>query len=157
MQARMKHHQLEISQINALLHHAQVGHFATISPMGYPYVLPVHFVYYKSMIYIHGLPQGQKIDYLTQNPKVGFEVDEMVGLIYGAELAACDINTEYSSVIIQGRARVLTDRVKQHQVLHQIVAKYAPDYSSQPLPAPMVAGTAIIEITIDSCTGKYYK
>jgi nitroimidazol reductase NimA-like FMN-containing flavoprotein (pyridoxamine 5'-phosphate oxidase superfamily) len=51
MQNRMKIHSLGKEQIDALLLNAQVGRIATQSIDGYPYVVPVHFLYHNEKIY----------------------------------------------------------------------------------------------------------
>lgn len=157
MQNRMKTHLLTKEQIYELLLRAKVCRIATQSPDGYPYVVPMHYIYYNEKIYTHGLPKGQKLEYIAQNSKVGFEVDEMISLIYEGVDNACDVNTEYNSVSIYGDAVVLTDLKYKREVLNKIVDKYTPCFSGQELPENMVRGTAITEISILECTGKYYK
>lgn len=157
MQQRMKMHSLTKEQIEVLLLKGQVGRIATNSLEGYPYVVPVHYVYSNGKIYIHGLPKGQKIDNIVSNPKVGFEIDEMLGLQYEGVEAPCDVNTEYNSVIISGSAEILTEPADKREALSKIVAKYTPHLSGKELPENMVKGTAVIEITVMECTGKYYK
>lgn len=157
MQNRMKSHTLTKEEVNNLLSRAQVGRVATISPQGYPYMVPVHFVYYKDKIYIHGLPQGQKLDYIKLNANVGFEVDEMKGLLTEGIDVACDVNTVFNSVIITGKASLINDLAFKEEVLNQIVMKYTPEFSEKVLPENMVKGTAIIEIQISTCSGKFYK
>ena len=157
MQQRMKTHSLTKEQIGCLLLKAQVGRIATQNRSGYPYVVPVHFVYGNGRIYVHGLPKGQKLDNIANNPKVGFEIDEMLGLLEEGVEAPCDINTEFNSVIIIGKAEILTDFTKKRDVLNKLVEKYTPRLSGKELPENMVKGTAVIEIAILECTGKYYK
>jgi len=157
MENRMKTHLLTKEQIETLLIKAQVCRIAAQSPEGYPYVVPMHFVYYNGKIYTHGLPKGQKLEYIAKNPKVGFEIDEMIGLLYEGANIACDTNTEFNSVIILGNAKVLTDLTCKREVLNKLVDKYTPHFSEKELPENMVRGTAVIEISISECTGKYYK
>lgn len=157
MQNRMKTHPLTPKQIENLLFKAKVGRFATVSPDGFPYIVPTHFVYHNGKIYTHGLPKGQKIDYMIQNSKVGFEIDEMLDLIYGDMEDPCDTNTKYNSVILLGHAKVLTNLSDKRTVLNCIVDKYTPCFSGKELPERMVQNTAVIEISIMECTGKYYK
>ncbi|MFA9422644.1 MAG: pyridoxamine 5'-phosphate oxidase family protein [Sedimentibacter sp.] len=157
MQNRMKTHLLTEEQIYELLLRAKVCRIATQSPEGYPYVVPMHFVYFNEKIYTHGLPKGLKLEYIAQNSKVGFEVDEMIGFMYEGADVACDVNTEYNSVIALGNAVVITDPKYKREVLNEIVHKYTPSFSGQELPDNMVVNTAIVEISILECTGKYYK
>jgi nitroimidazol reductase NimA-like FMN-containing flavoprotein (pyridoxamine 5'-phosphate oxidase superfamily) len=153
----MKTHALAKEQIEGLLNKAQVGRIATQNPEGYPYVVPVHFVYHNGKIYIHGLPKGQKIENIINNPKVGFEIDEMLDLKYDGVEIGCDVNTEFNSVIAIGNAAILKDLADKREVLNKIVDKYTPHLSGKELPEGMVLGTAVIEIATMECTGKYYK
>ncbi len=155
MQNRMKTHSLSNEQVIEILDKAMVGSIATINEDGFPYVVPVHFVYYENKIYIHGLPVGQKVNNLVANEKVGFEVYDMKSLILDQK--ACDINTEYESVIITGIAKLITEYEHKEAILGKIVSKYTPKLSEQKLPDNMVKGTGVIEIKIIECTGKYYK
>ncbi|WP_370574695.1 pyridoxamine 5'-phosphate oxidase family protein [Methanomethylovorans sp.] len=155
MQNRMKNHQLREEQKKELLERAPVGNIATISENGYPYVVPVHFIYHEGKIYIHGLPEGQKISNILENEKVCFQVNNMKGLIL--DEGPCDINTEYESVIIIGTAAIVDDYDLKEIILGAIVAKYTPQLNGKKLPENMIKGTAIIEVTIKESTGKYYK
>ena len=155
MQARMKEHQLPEAEINEVLSTAKVGHIGTINSEGFPYVLPVHFVYADKKFYIHGLNKGTKIDNLTKNPKVCLEVADMLGLIMNE--AACDVNTEYKSVVALGTAKMVADDAKKKEILSLIVDKYTPTLSGQQFPDEMLIATGIIEISVEKITGKFYK
>jgi uncharacterized protein len=52
-----------------------IGRIATERADGYPYITPVNFVYHKGNIYFHSAPGGEKLDKLSQDPNVCFEVD----------------------------------------------------------------------------------
>lgn len=151
----MKHHQLTQEQILALLKTEQVGHLATLNLDGSPYVVPVHFVYFDDRIYVHGLPKGQKVDNLTRDSRVCFCVERMEGLLMDER--PCDVNTAYQSVVVRGQAKMLTDVSVKNAVLRHIIEKYTPSLSATPLPEAAVRGTGVIEITIEECTGKYFK
>jgi len=155
MQDRMKYHQLHEEQIKEILLKAPVGNIATINENGYPYVVPVHFVYYEDKIYIHGLPVGQKICNILSNEKICFQIYDMKGLIL--DNSPCGINTEYESIVMTGTATVIEDHDLKKTVLNEIVNKYTPHLNGTVLPDNMVKGTGVIEITIRELTGKYYK
>ncbi|HAR85696.1 MAG TPA: nimA protein [Clostridium sp.] len=157
MQHRMKKFQLTLEQIDELLHRADTGRFATINEDGYPYVVAMHFVYYNNKIYMHGLPKGQKIDNINRNPKVCFEVDELFGLLTDNIKNACDTEAEYNSVVIVGNASLLEDLNYKHEVLNKLVEKYTPQFAGKELHDKMIKGTAVIELDMVECTGKYHK
>lgn len=152
----MKEHPLTEEQVTELLNRSQVGNIATLNEDGYPYTVPVHYIYHDEKIYIHGLPVGEKIKNIQANEKVCFDIYSMKGLIL--DDAPCDVNTEYESVIILGKAKIITnDYELKEDILIKIVEKYTPHLKEIKLPVNMVKGTGIIEITIKECTGKYYK
>jgi len=153
----MKKFQLTLEQIDGLLHRADTGRLATINENGYPYVIAMHFVYFNNKIYMHGLPKGQKIDNLKRNSKVCFEVDELFGLLTDNIENACDTEAEYNSVVIIGNASLLEDLDYKREVLNKLVEKYTPQLVGKELPDNMINGTAVIEVEIVECTGKYHK
>lgn len=154
MQARMKRNQLTTLQINELLISEKVGRIGTSNFNGTSYIVPVHFVFHKSKIYIHGLSKGQKIENIRSNNNVCFEVDCMRGLIMHEE--PCHVNTSYQSVIINGIARLINCEGIKKDILNLIVDKYTPSLSGKELPLQTVMKTSIIEIEILNCTGKYF-
>ena len=79
----------------------------------------------------------------------------MKGLVMSDE--ACDVNTEYESVVILGQAEMVEDKEKKLDILHKVIAKYAPSLTGQKLPGNMVNGTGVIKITPVETTGKYFK
>ena len=156
MQQRMKLHPLTDTQIHALLNTASVGTLATLRADGAPYALPVHFLWDAGNIYIHGLPRGQKLANIAADPRVSFTTYRMDGLLMPDNNIPCDVNTQYESVVVQGSAALVTDVARKREILEKIVAKYTPELKNRPLPDAMVAGTAVIEVTPTTISGKYY-
>lgn len=156
MQGRMKEHPLSQEEITNLLLTEPVGNLGTLSPKGFPYITPVHFVYINHKIYIHGLCKGTKIDHIKTNPNVGFEVYKLNGLIHDPNLP-CDTNTDYQSVIIMGNADFIEDESLKINILNQVVEKFAPQHMGKDFPPAMLKATAIISITPLEITGKYFK
>lgn len=156
MQGRMKEHPLTREEIESLLLTQPVGNLATVSPEGFPYVTPVHFVLIDGKIYVHGLCAGQKIDYLKSNPKVCFEVFRMNGLMHDPELP-CETNTDYQSVIVLGTARMVTSDALRTKVLDEVVKKFTPQHVGKSFPENMMKATGIIEIAPIETTGKFFE
>lgn len=154
MQARMKQNQLSAEAVAELMNKQLVGHLATQNADGFPYVVPVHFVFAGNEIYIHGLNAGQKLANIRANDKVCFEVDEMDSLILDEN--ACDVNTKYQSVVAFGKATLVDDVAGKIAALDKIVAKYTPQLAGQQYPENMLKGTGVIRITVESITGKYF-
>ncbi|PYG86647.1 hypothetical protein LY28_02866 [Ruminiclostridium sufflavum DSM 19573] len=156
MQYRMKHFQLTPEQIEDLLQRADCGHFGTIRENGYPYVIAMHFVYYKGNIYMHGLPKGLKIDNVNRNSKACFEVDELLGL-QPDDKCACGTEAIYNSVVLTGTAQIIQEPEFKREVLNKLVDKYTPQFTGGEFPENMLKGTSVIELQVSECTGKYHK
>ncbi|WNY27178.1 pyridoxamine 5'-phosphate oxidase family protein [Methanolapillus ohkumae] len=166
MQNRMKTHQLSENEIRDLLKSEPVGRLGTADSSGFPYVVPVHFVYEKDKnengnngdgkIYIHGLIKGEKLENIRNNPKVGFEVDKFEKFVVPDDNDPCGVNTVYQSVIIKGTAKTVADEKEKEHALRKIVEKYTPSLFGQEF-GNSIKATAVIEISIQECTGKYYK
>ncbi|MDL2272534.1 pyridoxamine 5'-phosphate oxidase family protein [Desulfovibrio sp. OttesenSCG-928-I05] len=155
MQARMKKYPLSASQVQQILESELVGRLATVGEDGYPYITPVHFVLIEGYIYIHGLAVGEKLQNITNNCRVGFEVESMLSIIHDDE-KPCDTNTEYKSVIIRGSASMVDDPDIKISVLDAIVKKYTPQHAGTAYPPNMLKMTGVIRVEVQSCTGKYY-
>lgn len=158
MQNRMKTHQLTEAQIEGLLAKVITGCIATLNEDGTPYVVPIHFVYEKenNRVVFHGLPAGQKIENIKRSADVSFTAYEMDCFLYDDEGRPCETNTKYQSVVIAGKAKLIEDYDEKMKGLKAVVAKYTPQLSGRELPENMVKGTAVVEIKIESITGKYY-
>ncbi|CAK7013516.1 MAG: hypothetical protein TIS_02261 [Tissierella sp.] len=52
---------------------------------------------------------------------------------------------------------MLEDLDKKRKVLNKLVVKYTPQFAGKELRDNMIKGTAVIEIDIVECTGKYHK
>ena len=155
MQARMKQYPLPEAQVRDLLETEQVGRLATIGKDGFPYITPVHFVFMQGKVYIHGLAAGEKLRNIAANAHVGFEVETMISIIHDDE-NPCDTNTEYKSVIIRAVASVVENPDMKTAILDAIVKKYTPQHAGKTYPPNMLKMTGVIELAVQSCTGKYY-
>lgn len=154
MQARMKKYQLTQNQMEALLKSEAVGRLATLDADGFPYITPVHFVHMGGCIYFHGLAAGRKLANIQRDGRVCFEVERLESLLHDDD--PCDTNTVYQSVIIMGTAEVVEDMGEKTGVLGAVVAKYTPQHIGRVFPESMLKMTAVVRISIGSCTGKYY-
>ncbi len=157
MRHRTKTHLLTQEQIEELFLRAEVGRLGTFSQDGFPYVLPMHFVYFDNKIYLHGLAKGKKIDNIKFNSNVCFEIDEMLSLLYEGVENPCDVNTEFNSIILQGKAFLVDDFDEKKIALSKIVEKFTPHLIGKELPEKMIKATAVIRIDILNYVGRYYK
>jgi nitroimidazol reductase NimA-like FMN-containing flavoprotein (pyridoxamine 5'-phosphate oxidase superfamily) len=133
---------------------ATVGRLATVDEDGYPVVKPVNFAYADGRIYFHSAREGEKLDDIRRDPRVGFEVDRLFALVPALE-RGCQAHCFYQSLIVRGRARILdgdANRAAHDRALRLLVDKHAPDFAGTPLQDPDQA--AVVEIAVERMTGK---
>jgi nitroimidazol reductase NimA-like FMN-containing flavoprotein (pyridoxamine 5'-phosphate oxidase superfamily) len=139
-------------EMEGLLQEALVGCLATVGPDGSPYITPLNFVFYQGKIYFHCAFKGRKMDNIRANPRVCFEVHELIEIVQSQR--ACDFDTRYRSVLVFGRARSLPDVDRKVAVLTALAEKYADRQAVEPPTLERAKGTEVIEITIEEMTGK---
>lgn len=114
------------------------------------YVAPLNFVRIGEALYFHSAQEGRKIDILSSNPRVCFEVTGEHWIEPG--LHGADCTTRYQSVIGWGIAKIVEDIDIKRDVLVSLNKKFAAP--AEGLPEDVVRRTAIIKIEIERMTGK---
>lgn len=82
------------------------GTLALHGDNGYPYAVPISYVYANGKIYFHSAVTGHKVDAILRDDKVSFCVVER------DEIRPAEFTTYFRSVIVFGKARILTDENK---------------------------------------------
>lgn len=106
-----------------LLETQRRGVLSTISDDGYPYGVPINYIYNKeeNKLYFHGSNKGQKADSINKCDKVCFTV-------YGNETIKNKEWAPYlSSVIVFGRCHIVEDRQKTIELTRTFTSKYYPN------------------------------
>jgi oxaloacetate decarboxylase beta subunit len=116
---------------------------------GDPYVVPVCFVYFNGSVYFHSKKTGKKVDYIKNNPKVCFQVDEHK---LSLSKDPCKSTMKYRSAIIYGKAEVLKDEKEKINVLKKIIEKYDKNSTSRQIKD--VSGVEVFKIKIEDITWK---
>ena len=129
------------------------GHHGTLSVNGddgYPYAVPVNYVYLNDAVYIHSAKYGYKIEALEKNDKVCFSA------IISSNVLPSHFTAEFESVIAFGKAELVADDAEKQEVLETFITRFAP--GREEAGAKMIKGnfphTAIIKVNIESMTGK---
>jgi hypothetical protein len=129
------------------------GRLATSNQAGEPYITPLNYLVFENRIYLHSKLKGRKLDNLAENDRVCFEVSETANHIVSCD-APCACATRYSSVLVFGRARLLDDGAEKAAVLNRLMARFAAGRSFQAVEEKHAAGCAVIEIAIETISGK---
>lgn len=147
-------------KIKWFLDDEHIGRIATIDQNGYPQVIPMNFVFLNDVIYMHSHTKGEKLENVSRNEKVGFEVDrelEFLPSYFEDPKDASLADTLYISVVIKGKAKVVNDRQEKTDALNGLMKKYQPEGRYEPISPGMgvLDEVAIIKVTPDMIRGKY--
>lgn len=147
-------------KIREFLNQEHVGRIATIDKNGYPQIIPMNFVFLDDVIYMHSHTKGEKLENVSQNEKVGFEVDrelEFLPSYFEDPKNASLADTLYISVVIKGKGTIVKDRQEKTKALNGLMEKYQPEGGYEKISPDMhvLDEVAIIKIMPDSMRGKY--
>jgi len=112
----------------------KVAHVGTVDGQGWPYVVPLVYVYEGGdTLYLHtGDHQGHFLTNVQHNPRICVEVGEM-GPVHRGRPYACNSALVYSSVIVFGEVRIIDDREKKAWFFDRLMEKYGePGWTFEP-------------------------
>lgn len=130
------------------------GHHGTLSVNGddgYPYAVPVNYVYVDGKIYVHSAKVGYKIDCIQRDSKVCFSA------ILDAQVVPKMVTARFTSVVAFGRASIIEDEDERYMALKTFVDRLC---GPTAIPEGMaflektIARTAIIRIDVEELKGK---
>lgn len=139
-------------EVEYILKSATSGVLAVNGDNGYPYAVPVSYVYAGGKIYFHSATQGHKIDAIRTNPKVSFCI------IAEDNIKSQEFTTYFKSIIAFGKAEIIEDEDRKMSALRLLAARYADDSVTPAMTDKEIAGgfgrLLMVEITIEHITGK---
>jgi len=140
----------DTSMIQSILADAFVCRLA-MAENNVPYIVPMNFGYEGNTLYFHCAMEGRKLDIITRNPVVCFEMDTGVEIV--SDNNACSWGTRYYSVIGIGRAQIVDEGEEKWKALDVIMRKYSGrdgwDYGREAL-----AKIRVIKVSIEHMTAK---
>ena len=150
---RRKKRETDRNTAEKLLEKSRRGVLAVNGDDGYPYAVPINYLYDKesNKIYFHGARAGHKFDALQKCDKVCFTV-------YGNETIKNETEAWapfVQSVVVFGRCRLLETAPKTDSILKRFAMKY---YPSEELVNAEIArdgkAVQVFEIEIEHFSGK---
>ena len=147
---RRKKRALSTEESLAILNRGISGVLAVTGDQGYPYAVPLSYVYDNNKIFFHCALSGHKLDAIAANNKVSFCV------VGQDRVMPQEYTTYFRSVIIFGRARILEDPIEKRTALEKLAAKYSPEQETGRLREidRLFERTCMVEIVIEHITGK---
>ena len=106
----------------AILRKATSGTLALMGDNGYPYAVPISFVYDNGKIYFHSAKSGHKVDAIRRCDKASFCVIEQ------DDVKPERYTTFYRSVIAFGRIHIIEDEAEKLAAARLLGDRYYPNH-----------------------------
>lgn len=150
MERKMRRFRQELSEAESIriLENGKVAVLAVDGDDGYPYAVPLNFVYEDGSVYFHSAREGHKIDALKRNPKCSLCVVEK------DDIVPEKFTSYFRSVIAFGKAGFITAEEEKIRILRLLCAKYSPGLDPSDEIKKSIRNVAVIRIELDKITGK---
>lgn len=150
---RRKRQQLSEAESVALLKKATSGTLALLGDNGYPYAVPISYVYSEGKLYFHSALSGHKVDAIRNYDKASFCV------IAKDDVQPEKFTTFFRSVIAFGRIHIIEDEVEKLKTARMLGNRYNPNHE-EALQKELENGLPrmlMIRFDIEHLTGKEAK
>ena len=149
---RRKGQQLSTEDCEAILNRGTSGVLAVSGDGDYPYAVPLSYCYDGEKIYFHCAKTGHKLDAIKRNNKVSFCV------IDADDIVPERFTTYYKSVVVFGRAHIITDSGEKRRAITALSEKYSPgEKNTQREIEQSWERFCMLELEIEHMTGKAAK
>lgn len=150
---RRKRQELAQEESITILQKATSGTLALLGDNGYPYAVPISYVYHEGKLYFHSAVEGHKVDAIRQCDKASFCVIEQ------DEVHQEKYTTFFRSVIAFGKIHIIEDEAEKLQMARMLGNRYNPN-QDEALQKELENGLArmlMIRFDIEHLTGKEAK
>lgn len=151
---RRSRQRLDDPMVGKILETGVHGVLSVIGDGGYPYGVPVNYVFRNRAIFVHSSKKGHKVDAIAADPRVSFTV------VADDTIVPEEFSSRYRSVIVFGRASFVEDLDERTAVFRALEDRYSPnepdDERDKALHQGLI-GAAVIRIDIEWVTGKQGK
>lgn len=148
---RRKKQALSPTECAAILEQGTSGVLALLGDEGYPYAVPLSYVYDGQNIYFHSAKSGHKLDAVRTYPKASFCVIEQDHIV------PQEYTTYFRSVIAFGTIRILEDEEEKRRAISALALKYAPNDSVENREAAIDrewAPLCMLKLSVEHLNGK---
>ena len=118
---RRNRQQLSREECERILSRCTSGVLALTGDGGYPYAVPLSYVYADGTIIFHSAVQGHKVDAIRRDNRCSFCVIEQ------DEIRPAEFTTYFRSVIAFGRIQILEAADEKVQALRLLGRRYSPN------------------------------
>lgn len=150
---RRKNQLLPPEEAESILRQGTSGVLSLLGDGGYPYGVPLSYVYHNGRLYFHCAKAGHKLDAIRREGKCSFCV------IGQDQVVAEKYTTLFRSVIAFGQVRVLEDDGEKRAALEALGERFNPG-QPESLEKEIAAtwnSVCVLELEIEHLTGKEAK
>ena len=122
---RRKKQKLSKEECDRILYNGTSGVLALHGDDGYPYAVPVSYVYDGEKLLFHSAKNGHKIDAIIKNAAASFFVIDQ------DQIVPEEYTTYFRSIIAFGKIRILEDDTEKRSAIEKLAVKYAPDDTAE--------------------------
>lgn len=142
-------------RVREFIAHAYSGRLATVGPDGWPYIVPLLYVWMNGEIWVHNTcARGHFRNNVDHESKVCFEVDDP-GEAFPYGRFECDSSMMYRSVVAFGHIRIIDDERHKKAFFDGLMAKYGdPEWDRPKGFYPRLEQVTVYAITVERMTGK---
>ena len=142
-------------QAYAMLERGFSGQLATVGADGYPYCIPLLYIWMDGEIYLHtGSASGHLRANVEREPRICCEIDEL-DQVFDYGRFECDSGLAYRSVILFGKIRIVEERAVKQRFCEVLMEKYAKPDTGRPKGFfPRIDAITVYAITVERMTGK---
>ena len=147
---RRHRQQLSVEESISILQKATSGTLALLGDGGYPYAVPISFVYDNGKLYFHSAMSGHKVDAIRSCNKASFCVIDQ------DSVKPAEYTTYFRSVIAFGRIRIVEAEAEKLAIARILGNRYNPN-QEEALQKELEHGLArmlAIRFDIEHLTGK---
>lgn len=142
----MNHWETNKEKVEMLLREAVVARLA-MCVENRPYVVPVNFGIGEGVLYFHSGNKGTKVEMLTENPQIAFEMDADVAVVRKED--ACRWSMKYRSIVGTGNVINVTEPEEKQKGLDLLMEHHAPGETFT-YQEKMLAATNVYKIEIET-------
>jgi nitroimidazol reductase NimA-like FMN-containing flavoprotein (pyridoxamine 5'-phosphate oxidase superfamily) len=131
------------------------GQLATIGADGYPYCIPLLYIWMDGELYVHtSSARGHLRANVEREPRICFEIDEP-DQVFDYGRFECDSGLAYRSLILFGKIRIVEERAVKQRFCEALMEKYGKPDSTRPKSFfPRIDGITVYAIAVERMTGK---
>ena len=148
---RRKRQALPPEACRAILEGGTSGVLALAEEGGYPYAVPLSYVYDGERLYFHCARAGHKLELIRRDGRASFCV------IGQDQVVPAEYTTYFRSVIAFGTVRVLEEDADKRAAIGKLAAKYAPGDDPARRDAAIHQewdALCLLEMTVEHLSGK---